>query len=181
MKNSRTRKLTTVGMLCALAYVAVAFGRIPVVLFLKYDPKDVVIVIGGLIFGPLTSFVMTLTISVIEMFTISSTGLWGCLMNTISSCSFACTAAFLYQKYHTRRGAVAALGCGWACQIAVMMLWNWLVAPIYMGYPREAVEALLLTAFLPYNLLKGGLNAGITFLIYKPVVTTLRRLHLVEK
>lgn len=180
MKNSKTKKLTTVGMLCALAYVAVAIGRIPVVLFLKYDPKDVVIVIGGLIFGPLTSLVMTLTVSVIEMFTISSTGVWGCMMNILSSCSFACIAAFFYKRHRTKPGAVKALACGWACQIAVMMLWNWLVAPIYMGYPREAVEALLLTAFLPFNLLKGGLNAGITFLIYKPVVTALRRLQLVE-
>lgn len=181
MKNSKTKKLTTVGMLCALAYVVVAVGRIPVVLFLKYDPKDVVVVIGGLIFGPLTSLAMALTVSVVEMFTISSTGLWGCLMNTISSCSFACTAAFFYQRHRTKRGGMTALACGWASQIAIMMLWNWLVAPIYMGYPREAVEALLFTAFLPFNVLKGGLNAGITFLIYKPVVTALRRLQLVEK
>ena len=181
MKNSRTKKLTTVGMLCALAYIAVAVGRIPVVLFLKYDPKDVVIVIGGLIFGPLTSLAMAVIVSVVEMVTISSTGVWGCMMNMISSCSFACTAAFLYKRHHTRSGAVAALVCGVACQIAVMMLWNWLAAPVYMGYPREAVEALLLTAFLPFNFLKGGLNAGITFLIYKPVVTTLRRLNLVER
>lgn len=180
MKNNRTKKLTTVGMLCAFAYVAVALGRIPIVLFLKYDPKDVVIVIGGLIFGPLTSLTMALIVSFVEMLTISSTGLWGCVMNVISSASFACTAAFVYKKHRTKRGATAALAAGWGCQIAVMMLWNWLVAPIYMGYPREAVEALLLTAFLPFNLLKGGLNAGITFLIYKPVVTALRRLHLVE-
>lgn len=48
------------------------------------------------------------------------------------------------------------------------------------AFAYVAVEALLLTAFLPFNLLKGGLNAGITFLLYKPIVTTLRRLHLVE-
>lgn len=180
MKNSRTKKLTTTGMLCAFAYVAVAVGRVPVVLFLKYDPKDVIIVIGGLIFGPLTSLAMAVIVSAVEMLTISSTGIWGCVMNMISSCSFACTAAFIYKRYHTRSGAVAALAAGWGCQIAVMMLWNWLAAPIYMGYPREAVEALLLTAFLPFNILKGGLNAGITFLIYKPIVTTLRHLHLVE-
>ena len=56
MNINKTKKLTTIGMLCALAYAAVVVGRIPLVLFLKYDPKDVIIVIGGLIFGPLTSF-----------------------------------------------------------------------------------------------------------------------------
>ena len=50
MNIRRTKKLTAIGMLCALAYAAVMVGRIPIVLFLKYDPKDVVIVIGGLIF-----------------------------------------------------------------------------------------------------------------------------------
>lgn len=101
--------------------------------FLKYDPKDVIIAIGGLIFGPLISLSMALIVSFVEMFTISSTGLWGCMMNVISSTSFACTAAFLYKRHRTKRGAVAALA------------------------------------------------AGITFLIYKPVVTTLRRLQLVER
>ena len=61
-----------------------------------------------------------------------------------------------------------------------MMFWNYLIAPIYMGYPREAIVELLLPAFLPFNLIKGGLNAAITMLLYKPVVTVLRRSNLIE-
>ena len=49
-----------------------------------------------------------------------------------------------------------------------------------MGFPREAVVELLLPAFLPFNLLKAGLNATVTLLLYKPVVTVLRRAGLVE-
>ena len=59
------------------------------------------------------------------------------------------------------------------------MLWNYLIAPLYMGYPREAVVELLIPAFLPFNLIKGGLNAAITMLLYKPVVTALRRSNLI--
>ena len=66
-------------MLCALAFLATAIGRIPLVLFLKYDPKDVVIAIGGLIFGPFTSFVIALIVSFIQMLTISESGLLGFL------------------------------------------------------------------------------------------------------
>ena len=180
MNISRTKKLVTIGMLCALAYVSVVVGRVPLVLFLKYDPKDVIIVIGGLIFGPLTSFAIAVIVSVVEMFTISGTGIWGCIMNIISSCSFACTAAFIYKKKHKLSGAILALLCGLSCQVAVMMLWNYLIAPIYMGYPREAIVGLLLPAFLPFNLIKGGLNAALTLLLYKPVVTALRRSNLIE-
>ena len=180
MNINKTKKLTIISMLCALAYVAVTVGRIPLVLFLKYDPKDVVIVIGGFIFGPLTAFTVTGIVSIVQMFTISGTGILGCIMNIVSSCSFACTAAFIYKKKHSLSGAILALFCGWSCQIVVMMIWNYLIAPIYMGYSRKAIVELLLPAFLPFNLIKGGLNAAITILLYKPVVTVLRRSNLIE-
>ena len=124
MNIRKTKKLATIGMLCTLAYVAAAVGRFPLVLFLKYDPKDVIIVIGGLIFGPLTSFAITVIVSVVQMFTISGTGILGCIMNIISSCSFACTAALIYQKKRKLSGATFGLFCGWGCQVVVMMLWN---------------------------------------------------------
>ena len=62
----------------------------------------------------------------------------------------------------------------------VMLLWNYLFTPIYLGYPREAVAEMLLPVFLPFNLLKGGLNMAITLLIYKPIVTGLRKAGLIE-
>lgn len=180
MNISKTKKLSTTAMLCTLAYIAAAFGRIPIVLFLKYDPKDVIIVIGGFLFGPLTSLVITVIVSVVQMFTTSTTGILGCLMNIISSCSFACTASLIYRRKHTLSGAMLGLFCGLSCQVLIMMLWNYLIAPIYMGYSREAVADLLLPAFLPFNLIKGGLNASLTMLLYKPVVTALRRSDLIE-
>lgn len=180
MDHNKTKKLVTISMLCALAFIAAATLRIPLVLFLRYDPKDVVIAIGGLLFGPLTAFAITVTVSVVQMFTVSGTGILGCIMNVISSCSFACSAAFIYKKKRKLSGAMMGLFCGWVCQAAVMMLWNYLIAPLYMGQPREVITGLLLPAFLPFNLIKGGLNAAITMLLYKPVVTALRRSNLVE-
>ena len=114
------------------------------------------------------------------MFTVSENGILGCFMNIISSCSFACTATFIYSKRRKLSGAIGGLFCGWGCQIVVMLLWNYLITPIYMGYPREAVVKLLIPAFLPFNLIKGGLNAAITMILYKPVITALRRSHLIE-
>ena len=52
---------------------------------------------------------------------------------------------------------------------------EYFITPIYMGYPKEAVARLLLPVFLPFNLLKGGLNAAFTFLLYKPIVQALRK------
>lgn len=179
--KGQTKKLTIIGVLCALAFVAVAVGRIPVVLFLKYDPKDVIITIGGFLFGPLTAFTVSLVVSLVELFTISDNGILGCIMNIISSCAFACTASFIYKKKHDLTGAVIGLVSGVVIMAAVMMLWNYLVTPLYMHVPRETVAGMLLPAFLPFNLIKGGLNAAITMLIYKPVVGALRRSNLIEE
>ena len=175
-----TRRLTMIGMLCAIAFVIVAFVRIPVVAFLKYEPKDVVITIGGFLFGPLSAFLISAVVSLVEMVTISDTGIIGCIMNLLSTCAFACTAAFVYKKKHTLKGAILGLLAGIAVMVVLMLLWNYLITPYYMGYPREAVAAMLVPVFLPFNLLKGGLNAGITLLIYKPVVGALRRAKLLE-
>lgn len=162
-------------MLCAIAYVMVLVGRIPIVLFLKYDPKDIIITLGGLIWGPSTSCLVSVIVSFIEMLTISDTGIWGLIMNIVSTCSFACTAAYIYKKRRTLSGAVIGLLAGSISMVVIIMLWNYWVVPIYMGYPREAVAELLIPAFLPFNILKAGLNAGFTFLLYKPVTTALRK------
>ena len=158
--NTRTKKITAIAMLCAIAYLVVVVGRIPVVLFLKYDPKDVIIAIGGFIYGPFAAFIISVIVSFIEMVTISSTGFIGMAMNILSSCAFACTAALIYRKKHTLGGAVLGLISGLLLATMVMLLWNCFLTPIYLGYPREAVAELLIPAFLPFNLIKGSLNAG---------------------
>ena len=63
----------------------------------------------------------------------------------------------------------------------MMLLWNYLVTPLYMGTPREAVAAMLLPVFLPFNLIKGGINAALTMLIYKPITRALRAAHLLPE
>lgn len=179
--QTRTKKLAVVTMLSAIAYLVMVIGRIPVVLFLKYDPKDVVITFGGFLFGPLTAFTMSVLVSFIELLTVSNTGFIGFLMNVISSCSFACSAAIIYKKKHTYKGATLGLITGWLASTAVMLLWNYLITPIYLGYSREAVAALLFSVFLPFNLLKGGLNAAFVMVIYRPLSNALRNANLMPR
>lgn len=173
--NTNTKKLTALAMICTIAYLVMVMVRIPVVLFLKYDPKDVIITIGGFLFGPMSAFMTSILVALVEMFTVSDTGIIGCIMNALATCSFACTASLVYKKMHTIKGAAAGLIAGCLSMTFIMILWNYLITPLYMGIPREEVVKLLIPAFLPFNLLKGGLNAAATMLIYKPVVLALRR------
>ena len=57
-----TRELTTLAMLTAIAYALVCTVRIPIVLFLKYEPKDVVITIGGFLLGPMAALISSLVV-----------------------------------------------------------------------------------------------------------------------
>ena len=63
-----------------------------------------------------------------------------------------------------------------------MLLWNYLITPIYMGMDREEIVVpMLIPVFLPFNLVKGGLNMALILLLYKPVVTALRKARLVPE
>lgn len=178
--NAKTKLITTGAVLSAIAFVAVFLFRIPVFDFLKYEPKDVIIVIGGFLLGPLSAFLISLVVGFIEMFTISDNGIIGFLMNVISSATFACSASVIYQKNRTLKGAIIGLFVAVFAMTAVMLLWNYMITPLYLNVPREVVEGMLLTVILPFNLLKGALNMGITLLLYKPIVNALRRADLVS-
>lgn len=176
-----TRKLIVMALFCALAFTATALFRIPVVLWLKYDPKDCLLAIGGMLYGPLAAVLMAAVISLVEMFTISDTGLIGMLMNIVSSLLFILPPAILYNRRRTLPRAILGLVIGCVLATGGMVLWNWLITPLYMGVPRSAVVELLLPAFLPFNLFKTALNAVLTVLLYKYVVSALRAAHLVPK
>lgn len=180
--NSKTRKLTLMAMFAALAYVVMAIGRIPIssVDFLKYDPKDILLAICGFVLGPMPALAVTAVVSVLEMITVSSTGPIGLFMNLLSSAVFVCPAAALYKRHPSLRTAGLGLALDVVLVTAVMLLWNYFITPIYMGYPREAVAAMLVPVFLPFNLIKALLNGAITLLVYKPVSRALKQSGLME-
>ena len=138
-----TKKLTTISMLAAISYVVMLFGRIPMVLFLKYDPKDVIITIGGFIYGPMVSAIISVCVSFVEMFTASDTGIYGLIMNIISTCSFACVASIIYKKKRTISGALVGLIFATIFMSLIMLLWNYYITPLYLNQPRESAIILV--------------------------------------
>ncbi len=64
---------------------------------------------------------------------------------------------------------------GVLCMTVAMLLWNYIVTPGYMHVPRDVVAAMLVPTFLPFNLVKGSINALLATVLYKPVVGALRR------
>ena len=179
-----TRKIAITGVFCAIAYVFTLLGKllpISVAGFLNYDPKDIIIVISGFILGPVSALVISVVVPLLELATgLSSTGPFGLIMNILSSGSFACIASLTYKKFKTQGGAIFGLAIATIITTFLMLLWNFFITPFYMHVPRDVVKGMLLPVFLPFNLVKYGINACLAFLIYKPLVTALRRSHIID-
>ncbi|MCL2748003.1 MAG: ECF transporter S component [Oscillospiraceae bacterium] len=176
------KKLSVLAMLGAVAFVVMVVGRIPMFTIpgvtLKYDPKDIIITIGGFLFGPLSAFVITIVVAFVEMVAVSLDGPWGLLMNIVASTSFACTASLIYKWKRSLKGAVIGLVASCLLTAPIMLLMNYLVVPLYTGAPRQYVVSIMLPTLLPFNLLKSGINAALTMLLYKPLKAALKAARL---
>ncbi len=177
-----TKKLTTLAMLSAMAYVLMFVSKIiPAVQgFLQYDAKDVVITIGGFMLGPVYALIISLVVSLLELVTVSDTGIIGLVMNIVSTAAFSCTASLIYHKVKSMKGAYLSLAAATIVLTAVMLLWNYYITPLYMHIPRSVIVPMLPTVFLPFNLVKGLINSGFILFTYKPIVTALQRAGFVQ-
>ena len=180
MKYENIRKLTVTAMLVAVSVVLVwlvHFPLFPTAAFLEYDPADIPILIGTFAYGPVAGILLTIAASAIQALTVSAqSGLYGFLMHVISTSLLSVTAGIIYRSNHSRKGAAVALICGTVAMGFGMMLANHFITPVFMGVPKAVVDDMLLTVFLPFNLIKAGLNSLITFLVYKPISK-----HLIKK
>jgi len=184
MKTTNTKKITSLAMLSALAFLlALIFHFLPIpplvpaAPFLKFEPKDVVIVIGGFLYGPLMVVPMALVVGLLEM-PFSATWLYGLIMNVASTCAFACTAAFIYKKFRTITGAGIGLAAGVIVTTGIMIPLNYLITPFFMGVPRHVVVAILVMGIGLFNFVKYALIAAITMQLYIPLKAALTKAKL---
>ena len=179
MNNSRlsTAMIAKLAMMTAVSLVLLLIVRIPFppAPFLVYDPADVPIYITAFAYGPAAGLIVTLVVCLIQAFMLGGDGLYGFLMHFVATGIVAVVIGLMYAKSKSKKRAVASLVTGVIVATAVMCVMNLIVTPVYMGAPREAVVAMLPTAIIPFNLLKAGLNAVLTFILYKRVSGFLHR------
>ena len=125
------KKLVALAVFAALAY-AVHFIHIPVS-FLNLDFKDVVMTVAGMYFGPISGIAVAVIVPLLE-FPTSETGVYGLIMNLLSSVTFVGIASLIYRFKRTFSGAVIGLSAAALSMTAVMMVANLYVTPYYMGY-----------------------------------------------
>ena len=173
------KTLAAMAMLTALAYAVMVVCKIipKVGGFLSLDAIDAVIGIGGFLFGPVAAVMMIVVEAFLEAITWSTTGWYGFVMNVLSTVLLICPAVLIYRRRGKTAGAVIGLAVGVLCRLAGMIVFNYLITPMYFGMPRAAVVELM-PMICVFNLVKGVLNASLLMILYPPVAAALRRVGL---
>lgn len=176
--QNKTVRLAKMAMLVAISVVLVYLVRFPIfpaVAFMEYDPADIPIFIGTFAFGPLAGLLIATVTAVLQGVTVSAaSGPYGIIMHILASGSFVVTAGLLYRGKKDRKRAGIALIAGVLTMTAMMVAANLIVTPIFMGVSVDVVKDLM-GFIVGFNLIKAGVNAVITFLLYKRISGFLHR------
>ncbi len=190
MKNNKTRYITQIAAMSAVAGVLMMF-EVPLWFapgFYKMDLSDLPALVGGFAIGPLAGILIELfkvIISVIIGGT--STFFVGEASNFIIGCSFVVPASLIYKHLRSKKGAYMGMAAGTIILASIGSAMNaFVLIPTYvkiLGLPMEQIVAmgtavnpaitslstLVLFAVVPFNLFKGVLVSLITALIYKKI------------
>lgn len=186
-KSFSLDRLVKVGILAALAYVLM-FIQVPVPIappFMKLDLADVPALIGGFAMGPWYGVLIQLIKNVLNLSKTMTYGI-GELSNFIVGSTYVLVSAFIYRNKKTKKTALIALALGVLAMTAVATLSNaFVVFPIYGKVMKMDLEAfagmvsgnglvnnyitLMIFSIAPFNIIKGGIEAIVTELIYKRI------------
>ena len=182
---ARTRTITRVGVLGAIAAVLFYIPGIPVIPpIYKLDFSTVPVLLGGFAMGPLPGLCVLLIKDAAGLLRTTSGGV-GELADFMTAAAMLLVSASVYKRRRTLKGALIGLLCGIAAMVIVGAAANYFIMiPFYvnvMNMPLESIigmiakaipavdtlPKLILLATLPFNLLKGAALAAVVCLLYK--------------
>lgn len=179
MKNTKVIKTAIMAMLTALSIVSLYVIRLPLIPaapFLEYDAADIPVLIGAMMLGPVSGIVTLLAVCLIQALTVSASSGWiGFVMHFIASSVLVLTASLIYKKKQTTASLVIGLVIGSIAMTAVMIPLNLVFTGIFLGAGVETVVGMLMPAIIPFNLLKAGINSVVTFAVFTPVKSILKK------
>lgn len=168
-KNSNwsSEKIAKYALFVALSMAVsfIEFPLIPDLSYLKYDPSGIVCLVAGFAYCPAAAAIVSILGFAPHLFT----NPLGTVMAVLVSLGASVTAAIVYKKMHTKKGAIIALLAGSIVAIALAIGGNLVITPLYAHITVSQVAALILPALLPFNIIKLALHVVVTMLIYKPI------------
>ena len=192
MKKVNYNFLTVISMLSAISavfmFLSFSFQIFPS--FLKLDFSEIPALIASFSLGPIAGVSVVLIKNLVNLF-FTTTGGIGELANFLIGSFFVFTAGSIYQRYKSRKGAVAGMALGTIIMAIVGTIANYyILMPMYeLVMPMNAIinmfqsinpyaDTLLKIMFMtivPFNLLKGTIVSVLTFLIYKKLSLIIKK------
>ena len=176
----KTYRLAYMGVLAALSLILVAlihFPIFPAAPYLEYDMADVPIVLCSFLFGPWAGLALTAVVSVLQWLLISpQSQVWGAIMHFCATGVLVLFTGCMYRKHKTKKRAGLSLILGAVGMVLIMIPLNLLITPIYSGMPVDSVAGLLVPILIPFNAIKAGINAVLSFFLYKPLSRTIKKI-----
>lgn len=197
-------RIAVIAMFATVAGVLYAFGFPISVAFpswLELNFSDIPALIGTFALGPLSGGIIVFVKVLIKLIIKgTSTVFIGDFADLIIGLAFVVPAGLIYKKYRTFKGAVAGMGVGSLCSVALAILANWLVlVPYYLEVSFGGNWEILLTpmralfgdgvteqtfytyylwiSVLPFNLLRCLIAVVITLPIYKRISLLINRMN----
>ena len=186
MIDKRTKKMTVIGILAAVAWVISQFS-FPILYwapFLKIDFSDIPILLGMYVFGPLSGVAIAAIRSLLSY--ISTGGEAGFPIGDttafVATLSLALPIYYMVRsKKATKKKSIIAGGLATISLTTMMALLNWLVvAPLYvkiMGFSVGPMREYLTLSVIPFNLIKGVIVSLIFFVVYYQLHGYLQKLR----
>lgn len=171
MRNSKLQLTTKIGILSALAFLLylVEFPLPLFPTFLKIDLGDLPAIIGALALGPWVGVAIELIKNIIHLMVRSSTGGIGEVGNFLTGAAYVLVAGSIYMQNKSKKTAIIGLTVGTIVMSLAMCFFNFFILiPVFTNSPISMGNIpLILTAILPFNLIKGVLLSVITLMLYK--------------
>ncbi len=164
-----TRQLVTMALMCAIAALLsfIEFPLLPGVTWLKFDASNMPAMVAGFAYGPAGGIAVGIITAIIHGLLMAD--FTGALMNIMVVVCFVLPAALIYKKMHTFTGAIIGLVFSIIAGVIGAIIGNLLLTPSWLGVPFDAVVALIIPVLIPFNIIKGLINAVLTFIIYKSI------------
>lgn len=164
-----TRQLVTMALMCAIAALLsfIEFPLLPGVTWLKFDASNMPAMVAGFAYGPAGGIAVGIITAIIHGLLMAD--FTGALMNIMVVVCFVLPAALIYKKMHTFTGAIIGLVFSIIAGVIGAIIGNLLLTPSWLGVPFDAVVALIIPVLIPFNIIKGLINAVLTLIIYKSI------------
>lgn len=164
-----TRQLVTMALMCAIGVLLsfVEFPLLPGVAWLKYDASAMPAMVCGFAFGPAAGLAVGVVGAVIHGILMADFS--GAVMNILVVAGFILPAALVYRRSRTFKSGVVGLVLSAITATVMAILGNLVITPMWLGVPLDAVVAMILPILTPFNLIKAGINAVLTLIVYKSI------------